>query len=40
MCTPEEPKLTPARAVSSATTAWYLNPLSPAPPYSSGTSMP
>lgn len=40
VCTPEDPKVTPARAHSSLTTAWYLKPVSPAPPYSSGTSMP
>ena len=38
--TPEPPKLTAARVTSSVMTAVYLNVLSPAPPYSSGTSMP
>lgn len=40
MCTPLLPKLTPARAHSSVTTALNFQPVMPAPPYSSGTSMP
>lgn len=39
-CTDEPPKETPARAHSSETIAWNLKDSSPAPPYSSGTSMP
>lgn len=39
-CTPEPPKEMPARAVSSYRTASNLKDSSPAPPYSSGTSMP
>ncbi len=38
--TPEPPKLTPARAHSSVMTALNLKLVWPAPPYSSGTSMP
>lgn len=39
-CTPEPPKETPARAHSSEMIAWNLKDSSPAPPNSSGTSMP
>ena len=37
---PEPPKDTPARAVSSLSIAENLKDSTPAPPYSSGTSMP
>ena len=40
VCTLQPPKLTPARAHSSVITALNLKLVSPAPPYSSGTSMP
>ena len=39
-CTLEPPKLTAARESSSDSIAVYLKDLMPAPPYSSGTSMP
>lgn len=39
-CTPEPPKVTPARAVSSYITASNLYESMPAPPYSSSTRMP
>jgi len=38
--TPDPPKLTAALVTSSVMIAVYLNEVRPAPPYSSGTSMP